>query len=134
MTLFLPKIPITFLLSSSSVWSHQKKKKIFVFDDLSCFFKCRTNIYSFFNINHLKSNDWIILCKTFSSHFSWMLLYHSPVIFIYKSLIFWYSLRVFPLSLWFDVTVAAIRRIYIWSKTFSIYFMTFLMYQISTCL
>ena len=85
--------------------------------------------------------------------FCWGLIYSFLVTFTCKRPHFWYFWRTFYeffISLWFSATVAAywkhllswlkvfigpfyeIRRIYIWSTTFEIYFTTSEMQQINT--
>ena len=68
--------------------------KWFVFHNLSCFLKSRHNIYSFFNMQRIESNCWIIFLKLYSVAFSWWAIYSFTAIFILKRFNFWYSLHI----------------------------------------
>ena len=116
--------------------------------------KRRSDMYSFFNIYHVKSNCRINSLELFSLIFScWIIFILFQLYLFIKGLIFDILYKFLPISSWFNATVAAywkhllsslkgfivacfffnpIMRIYNWSTTFQIYFTTFAMQKINT--
>ena len=107
--------------------------------------------FFFFSIQNIRSNSYIIFLKLFPAIFFWWVIYSFPVYLFMKGLIFLIFCRSFLSSSWFNATVTAywkhspsfllagiivaffysIRRIYILSTKFPIYFMTFLIQQLN---
>ena len=113
------------------------------------FWKISRIYFFFFSIQKIKKNCYVIFLKFSAIIFFWLKISFVPVIFIIKVLIFVILCRSFFLSLhnlswmltyllsFFDWIYCChfvfypIRRIYIWSTTIPIYFMTFKIQQMN---
>ena len=59
------------------------------------FFNTNRIYFQFLNKQHIERNCWIILFKSFPAIFYRRVIYSFPVLVIYKTLNFWFSLRFF---------------------------------------
>ena len=109
--------------------------------------------FLFFSIQNIKSNCHIIFLNLFPIIIFWWKMYSLPVIFICNRFNTSYSLRIvfyfFKISCecysvlktfviifidgiyWCFFALYRIRRIYIWSTTIRIYFMTFIIHKMN---
>ena len=129
-----------FNMTVITLWKHLLSFLLIRFIVASCFLSNQESLYMI-----LHNLDLFYVFRFFPTILFWWIIYSFPVLIRYTSFNFCYSFRILP---WFNVTVIAfwkhllsffidevyccflffylIRRVYIWSFTIQIYFMTFI--------